>query len=173
MDRRTIRPLAVCGASGWAMAGGGGGLRLLCCLLCSACCAVCCYCTTAGRGASEVYFGCCVPAPCDVQHRKPAERGLLSFLRLLRAFLLHVIKRNQARSRPRLAPSGVGPELREFPMIKYCGGVVRKGPHLLCLFVIISFVAVSCFLVCCCWFKELSHDIGGKISQVARQEGLM
>ena len=44
--------------------------------------------------------GCCVPAPCDVQHRKPAERGLLSFLRLLRAFLLHVIKRDQTRPTP-------------------------------------------------------------------------
>ena len=43
-------------------------------------------------GAQLKCIGCCVPAPCDVQHRKPAERGLLPYLRLLRAFSLHVKK---------------------------------------------------------------------------------
>ena len=50
-------------------------------------------------GATEVSaldIACCVPAPCDVKHYKLAARGLLSFLSLLRAFRLHVIKRNQA-----------------------------------------------------------------------------
>ena len=36
---------------------------------------------------------CCVPSPCDAKHCKPAARGLLSFLSVLRAFLLNAIKR--------------------------------------------------------------------------------
>ena len=47
-------------------------------------------------GAQLKCVGCCVPAPCDVEHCKPAARGLLSFFSLLGAFLLHAIKRNQA-----------------------------------------------------------------------------
>ena len=42
-------------------------------------------------GAQLKCIGCFVPASCDVEHLKLAARGLLSFLRLLRAFLLHAI----------------------------------------------------------------------------------
>ena len=40
-----------------------------------------------------------VPAPCDVKHCRPAARGLLSFLSLLKAFLLNVIQPTQAHAR--------------------------------------------------------------------------
>ena len=86
-----------------------------CCAVClveRACFAVCCSCVCLvalallfavivllRAGAQLKCIGCRVPAPCDVQHRNLAERGLLSFLRLLRAFLLNVTKRNQGRER--------------------------------------------------------------------------
>ena len=46
-------------------------------------------------GAQLKCIGCCVLAPCDVEHCKPAARGLLSFLSLLRAFSLKLINANQ------------------------------------------------------------------------------
>ena len=63
---------------------------------CSACFAVRCYCMTAGWGETEVPMDVSSRRLAPVLHRHLAERGLLSFLRLLRAFRLHVIKRNQA-----------------------------------------------------------------------------
>ena len=81
---------------------GDGGCCAVCaaCLFCSACLAACC-CTggmTAGQGATsnaialEVVFWrrLCLAFP------NPAAHGLLSLISLLRAFCLHVIKRNQA-----------------------------------------------------------------------------
>ena len=50
-------------------------------------------CMTAGRDVLEVYW-MSRPGACDVEHCQPAARGLLSFLSLLRAFLLNAIKRN-------------------------------------------------------------------------------
>ena len=52
---------------------------------------------TAGWGEIEVPMDISSRRLALVQHRHLAERGLLSFLRLLSAFLLHVIKRNQAK----------------------------------------------------------------------------
>ena len=48
-------------------------------------------CVTAGRGAIAVHW-MLRPGACDVKHCKLAARGLLSFLSLLGAFLLTVIK---------------------------------------------------------------------------------
>ena len=50
---------------------------------------------TAGWGETEVLMEVSSRRLALVQHRHLAERGLLSFLRLLRAFQLNVIKRNQ------------------------------------------------------------------------------
>ena len=52
-------------------------LVLLCCLLMF---------VVLRAGAQLKCTGCCAPAPCDVEHCKPAACGLLSFLSLLRAF---------------------------------------------------------------------------------------
>ena len=75
-------------------------LCCLCCLLCSACFAACCCCTgmTAGQDTTSNAIAL------DVVSRRrlclafphPAAHGLLALIRLLRASLLHVIKRNQA-----------------------------------------------------------------------------
>ena len=65
-----------------------------CC--CSACFAARCYCMTAGWGETEVLMDVSSRRLARVLHRHLAEHGLLSFLSLLRAFRLHVIKRNQA-----------------------------------------------------------------------------
>ena len=77
---------------------GSGVLRwLLCCLLCSACFAACCYCMTVGWSETEVLMDVSSRRLALVQHRHLPAHGLLSFLSLLRAFLLlvTVIKRNQ------------------------------------------------------------------------------
>ena len=50
---------------------------------------------TAGWGEIEVFMDISPRRRALVQHRHLAERGLLSFLRLLSAFLLNVTKRNQ------------------------------------------------------------------------------
>ena len=64
---------------------------------CSACRAVRCYCMTAGWGETgEVPMDVSPRRLARVLHRHLSEHGLLSFLSLLRAFLLTVIKRNQA-----------------------------------------------------------------------------
>ena len=52
---------------------------------------------TAGWGEIEVPMDISSRRLALVQLRHLAERGLLSFLRLLSAFLLNVIKRNQVR----------------------------------------------------------------------------
>ena len=53
---------------------------------------------TAGWGESEVLMDVSSRRLALVQHRHlPAHGGLLSFLSLLRAFLLNAIKRNQAQ----------------------------------------------------------------------------
>ena len=62
---------------------------------------------TAGRGATEVHW-MLRPGACDVQHCQPAARGLLSFLSLLRAFWLNVIKRNGACDVEHFKPSAHG-----------------------------------------------------------------
>ena len=49
---------------------------------------------TAGQGATEVYW-MLRPGAGSVSYCQPAARGLLSFLSLLRDFLLNAIKRNQ------------------------------------------------------------------------------
>ena len=67
----------------------------LCCLLCSACFVACRYCMTAGWGETEVLMDVSSRRLARVLHRHLAEHGLLSFLSLLRAFRLNVIKRNQ------------------------------------------------------------------------------
>ena len=51
---------------------------------------------TAGWGEIEVLMDISPRRLALVQHRHLAERGLLSFLRLLGAFQLNAIKRNQA-----------------------------------------------------------------------------
>ena len=51
---------------------------------------------TAGWGETEVPMDVSSRRLALVLHRHLAERGLLSFLSLLGAFLLNVIKRNQA-----------------------------------------------------------------------------
>ena len=51
---------------------------------------------TAGWGETEVLMDVSSRCLALVQHRYLAERGLLSFLRLLGAFQLNVIKRIQA-----------------------------------------------------------------------------
>ena len=51
---------------------------------------------TAGRGATEVHW-MLRPGAGSVLHFQPAARGLLSLISLVRAFLLNVIKRNQAQ----------------------------------------------------------------------------
>ena len=63
---------------------------------CSACFAARCYCMTAGWGETEVPMDVSSRRLARVLHRHLAEHGLLSFLSLLGAFRLHVIKRNQA-----------------------------------------------------------------------------
>ena len=63
---------------------------------CSACFAARCYCMTAGWGETEVLMDISSRRLARVLHRHLAEHGLLSFLSLLRAFRLHVTKRNQA-----------------------------------------------------------------------------
>ena len=50
---------------------------------------------TAGWGETEVLMDVSSRRLARVLHRLLAEHGLLSFLSLLRAFRLHVIKRNQ------------------------------------------------------------------------------
>ena len=60
----------------------------------------CCHCMTAGWGETEVLMDFSPRRPARVLHRHLAERGLLSFLGLLRAVRLHVIKRNQGFSGP-------------------------------------------------------------------------
>ena len=50
----------------------------------------------AGWGETEVPMDVSSRRLALVLHRHLTERGLLSFLRLLRAFQLNVIKRNQA-----------------------------------------------------------------------------
>ena len=81
-----------------------GVLRwLLCCLLCSACFAACCYCMTAGWGEIEVLMDVSSRRLALVLHRHLPTHGLLSFLSLLRAFLLNAIKRNQALTPQMLA----------------------------------------------------------------------
>ena len=77
----------------------GGGTPLPPAAVCPRRCACCCVlsvviCMTAGQGVVEVHW---MPGPgaCDVLHRQPAAHSLLTFLSLLRAFLLNVIKRNQ------------------------------------------------------------------------------
>ena len=51
---------------------------------------------TAGWGETEVPMDVSSRRLALLLHRHLAERGLLSFLRLLRAFQLNAIKRNQA-----------------------------------------------------------------------------
>ena len=53
---------------------------------------------TAGWGETEVLMDVSSRRLALVQHRHLPAHGLLSFLSLLRAFLLNVIKRNQASS---------------------------------------------------------------------------
>ena len=55
---------------------------------------------TAGWGETEVPMDVSSRRLALVLHRHLAEHGLLSFLSLLRAFLLNVIKRNLAVVRP-------------------------------------------------------------------------
>ena len=99
-------------------------------------------------GAQLKCIGCCVLAPCDVEHCKPAARGLLSFLSLLRAFLLNAIKHNQARGghpcRPRrcACPLHIKPVARAMP-----GMLQRKGSSLPPPSV---FLSASALVVCCC-----------------------
>ena len=50
---------------------------------------------TAGWGETEVHMDVSSRRLARVLHRQLAEHGLLSFLSLLGAFRLHVIKRNQ------------------------------------------------------------------------------
>ena len=50
---------------------------------------------TAGWGETEVFIDVSSRRLAPVLHRHLAKHGLLSFLRLLRAFLLNVVKRNQ------------------------------------------------------------------------------
>ena len=65
-----------------------------CC--CSAYFAARCYCMIAGWGETEVHMDVSSRRLARVLHRHLAEHGLLSFLSLLGAFYLNVIKRNQA-----------------------------------------------------------------------------
>ena len=51
---------------------------------------------TAGWGETEVLMDVSSRRQALVQHRNLLARGLLSLVSFLRAFLLHVIKRNQA-----------------------------------------------------------------------------
>ena len=103
---------------GGAQAGGEGGQRAhalrttalpsstlhrlcllaVCCGACFAACAcsiACCHCMTAGWGETEVPMDVSSRRLALVLRRHLAERGLLSFLSLLGAFRLHVIKRNR------------------------------------------------------------------------------
>ena len=57
-----------------------------------------CYCVTAGWGETEVPVDVSSRRLALVLHRHLAEHGLLSFLSLLGAFLLNVIKRNQDKT---------------------------------------------------------------------------
>ena len=66
---------------------------------CSACFAARCYCVNAGWGETEVFMDVSSWRLAPVQHRHLSARGLLSLFSLLRAFLLTVIKRNQAQWR--------------------------------------------------------------------------
>ena len=84
------------GVGGWGGRGEGRGVALLFVVICM----------TAGRGVAEVHW-MSRPGACDVSHRQHAEHGLLSFLSLLRAFLLNVIKRNQAKLVPRQGTSQI------------------------------------------------------------------
>ena len=74
---------------------------------------------TAGWGAQLKCIGCCVPAPCDVQHCKFAARGLLSFLSFLGAFLPNAIKRNQGIKRNR--------KYRDSPARYNCRSLTRRS----------------------------------------------
>ena len=65
-----------------------------CC--CGACLAARCYCMITGWGETEVPMEVSSRRLALVLHRHLAEHGLLSFLGLLRAFSLNVMKRNQA-----------------------------------------------------------------------------
>ena len=84
-------------------------------------------------GAQLKCIGCCVPAPCDVEHCKLAARGLLSFLSFLRAFLLNVVKAQSKRTsgcgsaRVRLRP---GPSERRDPCLEFgILGVIKLARH--------------------------------------------
>ena len=68
------------------------------CLLCSACIAARCFCVTAGQGATSnaIALGVALRRRLCLAFPHPAAHGLLSLISLLRAFLLNVIKRNQA-----------------------------------------------------------------------------
>ena len=63
---------------------------------------------TAGWGETEVLMDVSSRRLARVLHRLLAEHGLLSFLSLLRAFPLNVIKRNQAVVMTRLFWRGSG-----------------------------------------------------------------
>ena len=103
-------------------------------------------------GARLKCTGCRVPAPCDVEHCKPAARGLLSFLSLLRAFLLNVIKHNQARGGTPAARGGVPAlfisNLRHAPCLVCCNArdppfpLPRPRPSV--------FLSAPALVVCCC-----------------------
>ena len=77
--------------------------RLHCCLLwlclpCRACIAARCFCVTAGQSATSNAIALEVASRRRIclAFPHPAAHGLLSLFRLLRAFLLNAIKRNQA-----------------------------------------------------------------------------
>ena len=77
--------------------------RLNCCLLClpcRACIAARCFCVTAGQGATSnaIALGVASRRRICLAFPHPAAHGLLSLFRLLSAFLLNAIKRNQAQS---------------------------------------------------------------------------
>ena len=111
---------------------------LLLCLPCSACFAACCYCATAGWDAASNAIVLdvaprrrfCLALPTS-QQPAAARGGLLSFLSLIRAlFLLHAIKRHQARSLQLPCPCCVVGRLGGFAV-----GTQMRGISLLFLLV--------------------------------------
>ena len=73
-----------------------GALRAACCLLSF---------VVLRAGVRLKCIGCRVPAPCDEEHRKPAARGLLSLISLLRALLLNVTELKHLRRRCAFLPT--------------------------------------------------------------------
>ena len=71
-------------------------LLLLLCLPCGACSATCCFCMTAGQDAASnaIVLGVASRRRFCSASPHPAAHGLLSLIRLLRAIIFNVIKRN-------------------------------------------------------------------------------